>query len=156
MTKLNDEDHKQVVQMQSGENSHSDITLLVRKLPECRPGWPLLRRAVSANVETVTVSKARTMSVVQWAMNLPDRSLPTSPLSGVGLNDSQDPFGRELLQSFENGCRNFEGLVALLANRPSNCRWFTYHELQTCTHFFATGGLCSMPSIFSYLSIHII
>ncbi|KAH0457032.1 hypothetical protein IEQ34_014939 [Dendrobium chrysotoxum] len=57
------------------ERNGSSISVLVKKLPEAKPGWPLLRRAVTANIEALKGSEARKMSVIHWVMKLPDRSL---------------------------------------------------------------------------------
>lgn len=51
------------------EASSSSISLLIRELPEIRPGWPLLRRAISSEGSSV-----QKISVVQWAMRIPGRS----------------------------------------------------------------------------------
>lgn len=94
----------------------SSISVLVRRLPEPRPGWPLLRLAVTANVEALRDREARKMSVVQWVMNLPDRSLFQSATS-------------DLIKELE----------IILHKNSSTCKWFQYEELQISTNYFSSG-----------------
>jgi len=96
----------------------SSISVLVRQLPEAKPGWPLLRRAVKANVEAMKEIQARKMSVVQWVMNLPDRSM----LSVQSVTS-------DLIKELE----------IILHNNSSTCKWFQYEELQISTNYFSSG-----------------
>ncbi|KAM7507794.1 hypothetical protein LguiA_018247 [Lonicera macranthoides] len=56
------------------EASSSSISLLIREVPELRPGWPLLRRAISSKRLGLEGSSVQKISVVQWAMRIPRRS----------------------------------------------------------------------------------
>ncbi|GFY96546.1 kinase with adenine nucleotide alpha hydrolases-like domain-containing protein [Actinidia rufa] len=49
-----------------------DFSLLIRELPEPKPGWPLLQRAISSD-QLHSKGHSRKISVVQWAMQLPSR-----------------------------------------------------------------------------------
>ncbi|KAG0462150.1 hypothetical protein HPP92_020626 [Vanilla planifolia] len=101
------------------ESKRSSLTLLVRKLPEPRPGWPLLRRAVTANVEASKEIEARKMSVVQWVMKLPDRSV-------------------EAAQSQVNLVKDLEIILGI---NSSSCKFFQYEELLNSTNYFSPEKL---------------
>ncbi|KAI3686884.1 hypothetical protein L1987_80573 [Smallanthus sonchifolius] len=62
-----------LVPVQKLEASSSSTSLLLRELPELRPGWPLLRRAISSNQLPSDKQRVHQNSVVQWAMKLPVR-----------------------------------------------------------------------------------
>nr|DAD24729.1 TPA_asm: hypothetical protein HUJ06_026193 [Nelumbo nucifera] len=55
----------------------SSSSISLRELPELKPGWPLLHRAILRNEKAKTFGKSsvRQISVVQWAMRLPNRNL---------------------------------------------------------------------------------
>ncbi|XP_008813513.2 serine/threonine-protein kinase RIPK-like [Phoenix dactylifera] len=95
------------------------ISVLVRRLPEQRPGWPLLRRAVSENLQAPKDDEARKMSVVQWAMNLPKRVSPS--------NQPRMDLIKEL--------------KVILGTSTSTCKWFQYEELQNSTNQFSSENL---------------
>ncbi|CBI18962.3 unnamed protein product, partial [Vitis vinifera] len=73
-----EDDSLAIVPVQKLEASSSSISLLIRELPELRPGWPLLRRAILPDRQTSTKSSVRQISVVQWAMRLPSRNFPSA------------------------------------------------------------------------------
>ncbi|XP_078448274.1 protein kinase STUNTED-like [Wolffia australiana] len=104
---------KQGVRPRPTEPSHGPTTALARSPAEnSTPGWPLLGKASSmANCRS-----PREMTVVQWVMQLPDRS-GSSPLS---------------LRS---------ELTSVLGKNSSSCRWFSDAELQTCTDHFSSENL---------------
>ncbi|KAL5211119.1 hypothetical protein ABZP36_006742 [Zizania latifolia] len=89
-----------------------------------RLGWPLLRRPVPAAANGAVQPKdegPRKQSVVQWAMNLPRRSSPsTSPEPHAGL---------------------VAELKRMLDAVPSRCRWFRYEELYDSTNHFSSANL---------------
>ncbi|CAN0846132.1 Protein kinase STUNTED [Linum grandiflorum] len=97
-----------------------------------KPGWPLLRRAVSADADT------RELSVVQWALSLPNRfenrleSL-SEELKGEAMGE------RSFLQLGEIGKR----LEILLQGKSSSscCKWLSYELLQTATCKFHSENL---------------
>ncbi|XP_004237363.1 protein kinase STUNTED-like [Solanum lycopersicum] len=70
-----DDNSLAIVPVQSQESGSSSITLLVKDLPEVRPGWPLLHRAILSNQQTADTLSIRKLSVVQWALCLPTRHL---------------------------------------------------------------------------------
>ncbi|KAK2981473.1 hypothetical protein RJ640_017003 [Escallonia rubra] len=88
-----DEDNSMaIVPVQQLEAASSSISLLIRELPELRPGWPLLHRAISSNK-----SSGRKISVVQWAMRLPSRPC----LSIASSEETQSSYDAENDQSSE-------------------------------------------------------
>lgn len=70
-----DDNSMAIVPVQSQESGSSSITLLIKDLPEVRPGWPLLHRAILSNRQTADTLSIRKLSVVQWALCLPTRHL---------------------------------------------------------------------------------
>ncbi|CAD5174868.1 protein kinase STUNTED-like isoform X1 [Musa acuminata AAA Group] len=85
------------------------VTVPVQKPAEPSLGWPLLRRR----------DDARKLSVVQWVMNLPNRSLSFTRLQ------------LDLIKE----------LNSVLSNNCSNCRWFRYDELHRSTNQFCSGNM---------------
>ncbi|CAA7013442.1 unnamed protein product [Microthlaspi erraticum] len=136
--KLSDDDdddechkEKEVVE----EDSGSSITMLVRRLPESRPGWPLLRRAVSSLGQSVTTSsKSKQIPVVQWALKLPPRNSESSEddLSSsnaiVPITDENSP--RKLPEELEGLYERFS----------STCQFFKYKELVSVTSDFSNDN----------------
>ncbi|CAN1234585.1 Protein kinase STUNTED [Linum perenne] len=57
------------------EVDSSSITVLVKQLPESKPGWPLLSRVASRDQKPGDRLTMRKISVVQWALRLPSRQL---------------------------------------------------------------------------------
>lgn len=70
-----DDNSMAIVPVQSQESGSSSLTLLIKDLPEVRPGWPLLHRAILSNRQTADTLSIRKLSVVQWALCLPTRHL---------------------------------------------------------------------------------
>lgn len=101
------------------KSNKSSVSVVERKLPEAKPGWPLLCKSVTANTEALKDSEARKMSVVQWVMNLPDRSLP-STASQVNL---------------------IKELEIILRLNSSTCKFFQYEELLNSTNCFSQENL---------------
>ncbi|KAL6511993.1 hypothetical protein OROGR_021590 [Orobanche gracilis] len=62
-----------IVPIQKLEAASSSISLLLRELPGMEPGWPLLCRAIFSNKTSPYNPQMRQISVVQWALTLPDR-----------------------------------------------------------------------------------
>ncbi|KAG0472679.1 hypothetical protein HPP92_014536 [Vanilla planifolia] len=108
-----------VVHDRKRESSRCSLPLLERKLSEPKPGWPLLHRAVTANVEPLKEIEARKMSVVQWVMTLPDRCL--------AANQRQVNLVKEL--------------EIILEINSSSCKFFRYEELQNFTNCFSQENL---------------
>ncbi|OIT30051.1 PREDICTED: probable receptor-like serine/threonine-protein kinase At5g57670 [Nicotiana attenuata] len=70
-----DDNSMAIVPVQKQESGSSSISLLIKDLPEARPGWPLLRRAILSNRQAADTLSIRKLSVVQWALCLPSRHL---------------------------------------------------------------------------------
>ncbi|KAL6515503.1 hypothetical protein OROHE_018537 [Orobanche hederae] len=62
-----------IVPVHKLEAASSSISLLLRELPGMEPGWPLLCRAIFLNKTSSYNPQMRQISVVQWALTLPDR-----------------------------------------------------------------------------------
>lgn len=113
----------------------------MRKHPEHTPGWPLLRRTVSPNSEIL--SEARNMSVVQWVMSLPDRSLLLTPLSQIG----SEPCRREVHRSRRGSTASSlstwlelpKELETLIVSSSTGCRVFSREELESSITHFSPG-----------------
>lgn len=132
------------------EDSGGSITMLVRKLPESRPGWPLLRRAVSSLGQSVTPHRpsSKQIPVVQWALKLPPRNAEQ-----IGYDSSEDklsslnaivPFGINSITKKsscpDNSPRKLpEELEGLYEKFSSTCRFFKYKELVSVTSDFSSG-----------------
>ncbi|XP_068646800.1 protein kinase STUNTED-like isoform X2 [Aristolochia californica] len=136
---------------QQTTKASSYFSSLPRKLPETTiPGWPLLRKASSAAVEAFGDSEGRNLSVVQWAMNLPNRSVPTTPQSPTHPNKLKNSKNRRFFKSDDGVYRNFslveqiKELETILESNKSDCRWFSYTELQSCTAQFSSESLIGM------------
>ncbi|XP_058090781.1 protein kinase STUNTED-like [Magnolia sinica] len=127
----------------------SSISHLIRKLPESKPGWPLLRKASSAGSEVLKEKEARQMSVVEWVMHLPNRSSSLTPLLQIGSDKMQNPIGRAISECSDKSYKNclsswFEmpkELETILITNSSSCRWFTRKELQSSATPFSKENL---------------
>eukprot|EP00268_Persea_americana_P010741 TRINITY_DN14382_c0_g1_i5.p1 TRINITY_DN14382_c0_g1~~TRINITY_DN14382_c0_g1_i5.p1 ORF type:complete len:635 (-),score=103.56 TRINITY_DN14382_c0_g1_i5:1063-2967(-) len=124
----------------------SSISLLIRKLPDSTPGWPLLRKAVSANPEVFKGTEARKISVVQWVMRLPNRSSSFSSQLQIGL----EPYRGEYHESGgEKSARSslsawFElprELEMLFSTNSTKCRVFSHKEVQSSMTQFSPENL---------------
>lgn len=143
------------------EAAITSITVLVRQLPEVRPGWPLLRRAVLSDRQGPDRSSLRKISVVQWALRLPSRQpsyVTNSDLKQNGydqgdyesssLNGESGaivPVGNEIGSSTPSPDHNSEELPkeleGLHEKYSATCRLFKYQELLSATSDFL-AGLC--------------
>lgn len=79
---------------------------------EQKLGWPLLRRASHSQSR----EDARDVSVVQWAMNLPDRSPQQNPHRSTFFEDDS----YQIFEAF-------------------NCKLFPLELLKSCTCQFSSG-----------------
>ncbi|XP_024973204.1 probable receptor-like serine/threonine-protein kinase At5g57670 isoform X1 [Cynara cardunculus var. scolymus] len=150
---------------ETGEDDESFMALVpVKKLEassssrDVRPGWPLLRRAISSNRLSQDRSPVRQISVVQWAMRLPTRNLlqiTNSDLSDDIVDKEKD---RSLELNGENGAIVLvhgdeiqsdsgsplsgesiclpEELEGLHEKYSGSCRLFRYQELVAATMNF--------------------
>lgn len=158
------------------EAAASSISMLIRELPEARPGWPLLRRAVLPDQQISERSLVRKISVVQWAMQLPSRQ-PSATSNFDDRKSSCDPGeDQPYCLNGESGAIVAVGSEAVTAPPPpdhsskglpkeleglhekysATCRLFTYQELQSATSYFLAGMLstqfiCQISCSFSHL-----
>ncbi|KAI3685579.1 hypothetical protein L6452_34827 [Arctium lappa] len=150
---------------ETSEDDESFMALVpVKKLEassssrDLRPGWPLLRRAISSNRLSQDRSPVRQISVVQWAMRLPTRNLlqiTNSDLSDDDIVDKEKD--RSLDLNGENGAIVLvhgdeiqsdsgsqlsgeiclpEELEGLHEKYSGSCRLFRYQELVAATMNF--------------------
>ncbi|TQE00493.1 hypothetical protein C1H46_013919 [Malus baccata] len=106
-------------------------------------GWPLLRKASSANPQ---FPATRDMSVVQWVMSLPDRSPQQSPqCTTIKENPFERSIGDIVDESMKDGFSAFdeipERLKHLLQTKSSGCRWFSHELLKASTSQFSSENL---------------
>ncbi|KAJ8647348.1 hypothetical protein MRB53_000371 [Persea americana] len=143
-----------LVPVQTIEAASSSISLLMRELPELRPGWPLLRRAVLPERQPSERSTAKKISVVQWAMRLPTRhstaavhpdhktmnravaSLDGASGAIVPVGDVVSPKSDDM--ELKNLPKEFEFLHEMYS---STCRLFSYQELQSATSNFSKDNM---------------
>lgn len=92
------------------------------------PGWPLLRTEIAPPQPPVPVH-ARKMSVVQWVMTLPNRS----------LQDSCSPKSEETTSEEENCSELINALKLVIDTNSPGCKWFSYSVLATSTCQFSSG-----------------
>lgn len=135
----------------------SSISMLIKELPELKPGWPLLRRATLSDRKAPDRSLVRQISVVQWALRLPSRHYSFSSNSDhkkVSCHQSEDqsssldsesgaivPVGTETLTPPPdyNSKRLPKELEGFHEKYSSTCRLFNYEELVSATSKFLTG-----------------
>ncbi|XP_058089838.1 protein kinase STUNTED-like [Magnolia sinica] len=161
------DDSLALVTVQTLEAASSSISLLIRELPELRPGWPLLRRTILPNRNTSERSKVKQISVVQWAMRVPVRH------SAATVHPDQKPMkvgcaSVEAVHDAQCGAPNLDGesgamvpvgnvtspipdedeskslpkeLESLQEKYSSTCRIFSYQELVSATSNFSSDKL---------------
>ncbi|KAF8404048.1 hypothetical protein HHK36_008925 [Tetracentron sinense] len=150
-----------LVPVQTLEGASSSISLLIRELPELRPGWPLLRRAILPDRQASERSSAKQISVVQWAMRLPSRHssaavYPDHNKSKCGRDEDHCsyldgesgaivPVGTDAASppsSPNHGSKILpKELEGLHEKYSSTCRLFEYQELQSATSNFMLENL---------------
>ncbi|KAJ8764956.1 hypothetical protein K2173_010421 [Erythroxylum novogranatense] len=115
------------------ERKKRSTSLFAGDILDQRPGWPLLR------IPSIDVPKAlqsRQLSVVQWVMNLPNRSPQQSPQSlRSSLMEKSSSIGLSAVGELENN------LAILLKTNSSTCKWFNYEILKAATSEFFSGNL---------------
>lgn len=145
-----------LVPVQSAEPAPSPtISVLIKELPEVRPGWPLLRRAAERKSPERTM--VRQISVVQWAMQLPSRHV--SSASDVDQTQFSSDDGNSSNLNSESGAIVPVGAEATIATPESEskslpreleglhekysstCRLFNYQELSQATSSFLPENL---------------
>ncbi|CAN4112562.1 unnamed protein product [Withania somnifera] len=137
----------------SGKHKKGSLSLCSVSLPTedfgaDTPGWPLLQTASSLN-ETAKV--LRKMSVVQWVMTLPKRSMLDSPRSNSSSpKENQNDFGLENSYSImdfnekesTSACNQLiKDLHLILQANSSGCKWFSYDLLRSLTSNFSSEKL---------------
>lgn len=157
----NDETKMAIVPVEKIEAAPSSVSLLIRELPEVRPGWPLLRRDIMSNKLPSNRSSVNRISAVQWALQLPSRQfMPKGNSNEKGEVDDQDndksspldahsgaivPVGNETLsapfspKSASNALPT--ELEGLHEKYSAICRLFTYQELLSATSKFIPDNL---------------
>lgn len=156
-----DDNSMAIVPVQRQESGSSSITLLIKDLPEVRPGWPLLHRAILSNRQAADTSSIRKLSVVQWALCLPTRHLlciedaDRKDLHSAA-DESQDPSLDEesgaivpvnhettsSKSSPENPPRTLpRELDGLHEKYSATCRLFKFQELLLATSSFSSENI---------------
>ncbi|KAM0940553.1 putative protein kinase RLK-Pelle-RLCK-VI family [Dioscorea sansibarensis] len=112
-------------------------------MPEVRPGWSLLRRAIM-NDRKISMGKPK-ISVFQWAMRLPSRWSFSSSIhpDRKSTNAELDPSVNcnEENNVDEDKVKILEELQSLQAKYSSVCRLFSYQDLMEATSNFSTESL---------------
>lgn len=150
-----------IVPVQNVEAASTSITMLVRQLPESRPGWPLLRRALFPDRQAPDRSSLRKISVVQWALRLPTRQpsyLANSDVKQITYDRGDDelfnlngdsgaivPVGNEVVSSPPSTDHNStelpKELEGLHEKYSATCRLFNYQDLLSATSNFLAENL---------------
>jgi hypothetical protein len=139
------------------------ITMLVKELPEFRPGWPLLCRVASSDVlaSAPRSSSFRKIPVVQWVLKLPARTnsvVGSSDTKQIGFDSSESEENDKLSSSnverqaivpdesmivkcsLDHSSGRFpENVEGLQARISTSCQFFTYKELVSVTSNFCAG-----------------
>jgi len=131
-------DNKCAVNRGAKEGPLRSVSLCKESSTEQRPGWPLLRRA---SLPTQRALESRKMSVVQWAMSLPDRSPPDTPQSSTAdssSSKSESPLSTKSIQSVWSELMSDEPGFPFELN-SSDFTWFSYEVLSHATSHFSSG-----------------
>ncbi|CAN1771333.1 Protein kinase STUNTED [Linum perenne] len=122
---------------ESGSGDSKDEIRKGRRSDSClsrdqKPGWPLLRRATSADADT------RELSVVQWALSLPNRRD-----SGLESLSEESIYGRIIEKIFPQLGEIGKRLEILLQEKKSSscCKWLSYELLEAATCKFHSANL---------------
>lgn len=145
-----------VVPVEKIEVASSSVSMLIRELPELRPGWPLLRRTILPNQRASNGASVRSVSVVQWAMRLPTRHFSFHIVNSdteqsvsegskdekVNLDGKSGAIVPLVIESMsplptnQNSTSLPEELEGLHEKYSSTCRLFKYEELVSATSNF--------------------
>ncbi|GMJ00643.1 hypothetical protein like AT2G16750 [Hibiscus trionum] len=104
-----------------------------------KPGWPLLLRGSKATPQAML---SRSISVVQWVMNLPTRSPHHSPR--FSTNKEIESSGNGDSNATSNSsmpCELQKCLETPQRRNSSNCQWFSYEVLKAATAQFSSENL---------------
>lgn len=133
-------ENKCTVVRNANEGPLRSVNLSKESCTEQRPGWPLLRRA---SLPTQRALESRKMSVVQWAMSLPDRSPPDTPQSSTtdsSSSKSESPLSRKSSQSVWSELMLDEPAFPFELS-SSDFIWFSYEVLNHATSQFSSEKL---------------
>ncbi|MCD7458709.1 hypothetical protein HAX54_038925 [Datura stramonium] len=130
-----------------GSLSLGSISIPTEDFAADTPGWPLLQTTSSLNQPAKVERK---MSVVQWVMTLPNRTMLDSPKSNSSPKENQNAFGMENSYSIMD-CNEKESasicnqlikdLHLILQANSSGCKWFSYDLLRSSTSNFSSEKL---------------
>ncbi|KAG8368083.1 hypothetical protein BUALT_Bualt15G0008400 [Buddleja alternifolia] len=112
--------------------SLSSISLPAEDFTKQRPGWPLLQTASSITQPSL---QARKMSVVQWVMNLPHRSLSEISFENGKLAEINEIEKFATLQELP------KDLELILVKNSTGCEVFSHDVLKMSTSEFSSGNL---------------
>ncbi|KAL1208006.1 Protein kinase STUNTED [Cardamine amara subsp. amara] len=146
------------------EDLNRFITMLVKELPEFRPGWPLLHRVASSDVlaSIPRSSSFRQIPVVQWVLKLPSRSNSVvGDTKKIAFDSSESEDNKKLSSlnaesgaivlddndsmivkcSLDCSSRRFpEDVEGLRARISTSCQFFKYKELVSVTSNFSADN----------------
>lgn len=110
---------------------------------EQRPGWPLLRRATFDPPGTLN---GRSVSVVQWVMSLPDRSLYLNSLHPDARESPPPKYHTETVDGSHKSTSSearklLKQIELLLRTKSSDCEFFDYEALRDSTLHFSSEHL---------------
>ncbi|PIN10484.1 Non-specific serine/threonine protein kinase [Handroanthus impetiginosus] len=128
------------------KGSLSSISLPVEDFTKQRPGWPLLQ---TASLRTRPSNEARKMSVVQWVMSLPHRSLSEVSESNSLTSTAEDSQERENETLTEMSSRIKiaseeklqKDLELILMKNSARCKVFSHDVLKMSAAKFSSGNL---------------
>ncbi|THG19887.1 probable receptor-like serine/threonine-protein kinase At5g57670 [Camellia sinensis] len=155
-----DEDNsKAIVPVKKVEAPLSPISSLIRELPEVKPGWPLLHRAIFSDRQVSDRSSVKRISAVQWALQLPSRHcLHSADSNQTTCNENKEQssefdeesgsivsVGAETVSSPSSPSSSSrslpEELKGLHEKHSESCRLFKYQELLQATSNFIPENL---------------
>lgn len=131
-----DELHRVV--LENKRNCYKKDSSMKMDHPEPGLGWPLLRTSPRISPTPCV----HNMSVVQWVMNLPDRS-PYRSLSTKGNDSSRSEIPHFVDERAKGSLSAFseppEDLEYILKTKSSCYKWFSPDVLKTSTSHFSSG-----------------
>lgn len=133
------------------EVSSSSASPLTKESLQSIPGWPLLQIAPFTSLNSCRKSGARKMSVVQWVMSLPKRSISVTRQTQTGSvsNKIESDVERERCKSGDSNNENgsttsgklLKELELLIRTNLYGYRCFSYKELKSATSQFSSENL---------------
>lgn len=142
-----------IVPVQKVKTASTSVSLVIRQLPEARPGWPLLRPGILSKKQALEKFPLRNVSVVQWALRLPTRQ-PSYITNSISYDRGDDkssnldeesgaivPLGSEVVSSLSSDTEMPKELEGLHEKYSATCRLFKYQELLSATSGFLAENL---------------